>query len=144
MIAGETESILAGHYDGLDIYDDGYDNLFGFLKRDKAKRGARKEEKKVKKEARQEKRKEFFSNLGDKVKENGGIGGIGQSVANVVGLFKGGGGDSAPGDGYQVSVGADVKDSTGKVPVSTYLIAGAVAVGLLVLGISQAKKKGRQ
>lgn len=131
MIAGETETLI-----GLANEDTFYAHHeflgFGKKKRTPAQQAARKE-----------KRKNFWSGVGNTIKDSGGVEGVATSIGNVVNLFRKKPAQAAPSD-FQFGLGVTPPTEEKKAPISLYLIGGAVVVGLVVWGVSRSKGGSRK
>ena len=127
MIVGETETLLA-RATGDDLH---HDNFLFFGKK---KRKPTPEEK----EARRTERKKFWNDLEQTLQSEG----MDESVNNLVGAFKKSSRGSEKASDYKVGLqgqdenGQDKKD----LPAGTYVIGGAVIVGLVVYVISAIHK----
>ena len=131
MIAGETEYMI----------DELEDDMF-FGSKARARRQARSLKRKAShtRAEKQERKKQFFKNVGSKIKENGGLAGVSSTLSNVVGMFKKKDSSAEPVD-YQVNMGQPepvLRDK--KMTTGMYVVGGAVVVGLVVLGISKMNK----
>ena len=127
MIVGETETLLA-RATGDDFQ---HDNFLFFGKK---KRKPTPEEK----EARRTRRKKFWNDLAQTLQTEG----MDESVNNLVGAFKKSSPGSEEASDYEVGLqGQDENDKDKKgIPTGTYVVGGAVIVGLVVYVISAIHK----
>ncbi|MEL7145396.1 MAG: hypothetical protein AAFO69_03440 [Bacteroidota bacterium] len=132
MYAGELENYITQ----ADHEIDGYDNFQ--LPWAIIAQTAKDAQQKSKKERRRANRKKTLSDIEGKIKENGGIEGISQSLANVFGMFRKGSTTSNTPSNISVNLGSGNDDpDAGKVPTE-YKILGGVAIALLAIwGISK-------
>lgn len=99
MIAGETEHIIRQAHVTYP-----YDELFGLGgKRRRSATGTGSKHSPEARAARKEKRRQFWSGVGNTVKESGGLEGVTHSLSNVFNLFKKQSAPAAPAD-YQVGL----------------------------------------
>ena len=135
MIAGETENII-----GLDTEDSfyEYDEFLGFGKNKNKKPKTTRRRVMTAEEiaARKEKRKNFWSGLGNTLKDNGGLEGVTGSIGNIFGIFKKNPTPTGPTD-FQFGVGNSTQPDSKKVPTGIYVVGGAVVIGLVVWGVTR-------
>ena len=137
MYAGELEN----HITQVEHEIEGYDNfrlrLFG-------KPVKRKEKIRKSREERKANRKKTLSDIEGKVKENGGIEGISQSLANVFGMFKGGNNSSNGPSNVSVDFGGGNEPKPDKIPTE-YKVLGGIMLGLLLIwGVSKLQESGKE
>ncbi|MEO9870358.1 MAG: hypothetical protein ABJQ69_03585 [Ekhidna sp.] len=128
MILGETETLLARQTGG----DDHHDNFLFFGKKKRKKRTPEENE------ARKARRKEFWKDVDRTLQGEG----MDQSVNNLVGALKKTSSPSSAASDYQV--GLEEKDGNEQkkkeIPTGTYIVGGAVVVGIIVYIISGLQK----
>lgn len=135
MYAGELEN----HITQAEHEIDGYDN-FRLPWSKKATKNSTRERKS--REERKANRKKTLSDIEGKIKENGGIEGISQSLANVFGMFKGGRNSANTPSNISVDFGGGNEPEPNKIPTE-YKVLGGVALALLAIwGISQLRGSG--
>ena len=136
MYAGELESHIAQ----AEFEIDGYDNFWWAKKKNTSNQSRERKSK----EERKANRKKTLTEIEGKIKENGGIEGISQSLANVFGIFKGRNSTPTSNANYSVDFGKrDPDASPGKIPTE-YKVLGGVALALLaVWGISQLNRSNK-
>lgn len=131
MIAGETEAWIA-HNTGDQA---SYDNFLFFGRKKKSK------ERQEKKAARKARRKSFWNNLGQSIKDSGGIAGIAGSVEELVSPTKSKEAPNEPGDfEFGLKQPDDPAGEKKAVPTSMYIVGGAVILGIGVYAFSYMKK----
>lgn len=150
MIAGELEDII-GLESEYEVY--AYDEFLGFGKNKKSskRQGAHKSGRRAdltpeEIARRKQRNKNFWSGLNNTLKDNGGIEGVTGSIGNLFNAFKKnpGSSNSAPRD-YQIGLkGPTPPTDNGRSMIGTYVVGGAVVVGLAVCGFSLFQKgKGK-
>lgn len=127
MITGEMEFLLS-----RDPGDDSYDNFLGLGKKAKAKRQAKRAERKASGEK---------TKVGQGIASLLGSGNLGSTIDNITGFFRKK--EEAPSD-YQVSMGQGSHDEEQDQPLkkdnTILVVGGVILVGVLALGYTQFRK----
>ena len=135
MYAGELEN----HITQAEHEIEGYDNFRLPWSKKTTYKSTRERKSR---EQRKANRKKTLSDIEGKIKENGGIEGISQSLANVFGMFKGGRNAVNTPSNYSVDFGGGNDPEPNKIPTE-YKVLGGVALALLAIwGISQLRGSG--
>lgn len=89
---------------------------------------------------RKEKRKAFFQKVGDKIKESGGLAGIGQTVNNIGGLFGQNRGATESAPEWIPPENPPQRPRRKKVPTAVWIIGGVVLLGGLAFVLTNNAK----